>query len=139
MSESDTTVQTAENGRQPDGKFGQGNQFAAGHKRRKRVHELRSALTEAITPEMISSLVIALSGAALSGDVAAAKLLLHYGCGRPDLAFDPMGDDAALAADEKMAARVEFYRRKFITSGNTPELATMKAEAMVRLEQHGVA
>jgi N-acetylglucosamine kinase-like BadF-type ATPase len=85
------TVSTAFNGRTESGRFGPGNQAAAG--RTSRAAELRRAFSESITADDIKELAAAILKAAKGGDIAAAKIILDRCCGKPQP--DDAGADAA--------------------------------------------
>ncbi len=74
---------TASNGnRAPTGQFLAGNRFATGH-RASKAAQLRIAALEAISETDIVAVVRSLVGAAVAGDVSAAKLLLTW-IGKPE-------------------------------------------------------
>ena len=77
-----TTAESAVNGRLPDGTFGRGNNAACGHRRRKQMAVLRSAFTDAITPEDVQAIVTTLLRMAKDGDANAAKLVLDRALGK---------------------------------------------------------
>jgi len=64
-------------------KGGPGNPFA------RRVANLRQALLEAVAPEDLRAIIGKMVEAAKQGDVAAARLVLAYGVGKPAPAVDP--------------------------------------------------
>ena len=66
-----------------DGRFAPGNRAAVGNPNNKRMFELRRALLDAIEPAAIEKAIHKIADLAAGGDVAAARLLLEYGCGKP--------------------------------------------------------
>jgi len=64
------------------------------------MYELRQAMLDAATPEILKSLTKVLAKAALEGDVAAAKVFLSYAVGQPIQAIELSGPDGeALGVD----------------------------------------
>ena len=74
------TAKTA--GRGSDGRFAPGNPGGPGRPPAATVHEHRTALVEAITPEDVRDIMAALVLKAKSGDIAAARLVLERIFGR---------------------------------------------------------
>ncbi len=83
------TPPTPDGGRDAHGRFGKGNAGGPGNPFARQVAALRCALLNALTPQDIAAVVQALLRHAQDGNVAAAKLLLAYGLGRPAAAVDP--------------------------------------------------
>jgi len=69
--------------RGPGGRFLPGTAPGPGNPLAAHVHELRVALLEAVTPEMIAGVAKVLVREALQGDVAAARVLLDRLLGPP--------------------------------------------------------
>lgn len=67
------------------GRFGPGNSFARGNSRHRRVAQLRAAMLDAVTPEDVRAVLVALVAKAKRGDVAATRVLL-------DRLFGKVGD-----------------------------------------------
>ena len=91
------------NGRDNLGRFGAGNAHGKGHAGHKRMAELRGAVLEAATPEVVSAITKKLAMLALQeGDVAAARLVLEYSCGKPIQGIElsgPEGEPLARSAE----------------------------------------
>ena len=73
-------------GRDADGRFASGNRFGRGNPYASRVHELRKAFLDAVTPDDVRQVVAALTREALDGNVAAARELLQRALGPPEAA-----------------------------------------------------
>jgi hypothetical protein len=84
---------TVSNGRDSRGRFGPSNAYGKGHAGHKRMAELRGAVLEAATPEILFALTRTLAKLALEGDVAAARLLLEYSCGKSVQPVEIAGHD----------------------------------------------
>ena len=69
--------------RSPDGKFLPGTQGGPGNPYAKRVGQLRRALLDAVTPEDIQQIILALVDAAKDGDLAAAREVILRTIGKP--------------------------------------------------------
>ncbi len=76
-------------GRDDHGRFAKGNAGGPGNPFARQVAALRCAFVAALTPQDIAAVTQALLRQAHEGNVAAAKLLLSYGLGRPAAAVDP--------------------------------------------------
>jgi hypothetical protein len=76
-------------GRNTAGQFQSGNKGGPGNPFAKRVANLRKALLESLGEEDVAKLGRKLLDQAMTGDVAAAKVLLSYLVGKPDKAVDP--------------------------------------------------
>ncbi len=76
-------------GRDEHGRFTKGNRGGFGNPFARRTAAFRCALLEAVTEEMIAAVVHKLVEQALTGDVAAIKLLLAYTVGKPGPAVNP--------------------------------------------------
>jgi hypothetical protein len=79
-------------GRTPDGRFARGNSGGPGRHANpfaRRTAGLRRAFCAALTQRQVRELVRSLHERALDGNMAAARLLLSYGVGRPGPAADP--------------------------------------------------
>jgi hypothetical protein len=89
--------------RGPGGLFAKGNKLASGNPGHKRMAELRGAVLEAATPEIVAAVTKKLAMLALQeGDVAAARLLLEYACGKAPQAIElsgPEGEPLAHSAE----------------------------------------
>lgn len=83
------------NGRDILGRFGSGNAYGKGHAGHKRMAELRGAVLSAATPEIVAALTRKLAVLALGGDVAAARLLLEYSCGKSIQPVEISGPDGS--------------------------------------------
>jgi hypothetical protein len=85
---------TGSNGRLPNGQFGPSNRFGKGNSHAIRMRDLRGAVLDATTPEMVGQIIKRMALAALKdGDVAAAKVVLEYACGRPVQGIELAGPD----------------------------------------------
>jgi hypothetical protein len=76
-------------GRDDKGRFIYGNPGGPGNPFARQTAALRSALIRRLTVEQIEGIADKLIELALAGDVAAAKLVLQYGIGKPTEAIDP--------------------------------------------------
>jgi hypothetical protein len=76
-------------GRDARGRFTTNNPGGPGNPYARRVAALRTALLDNVRPEDIAAIVKALIERACEGDVAAAKLVLAYGLGKPAPAVNP--------------------------------------------------
>ena len=94
------TAEAAENGRLPNGTFGAGNAFGRSHKRRQRMSMLRSAFTEAVTPEAVQEIVATLVRQAKDGCPQSAKLVLDRALGKVTALDSEDPADTSSAADE---------------------------------------
>ena len=79
----DDPSDNGQNGRDAAGRFTKGNPGGPGNPFAKRVHQLRSALIQAVTEEDIREIVEALVTLAKGGDVAAAREVLSRCLGKP--------------------------------------------------------
>jgi hypothetical protein len=70
-------------GRTPGGKFAPGNRLAKGNPNNRRAQQLRNAYIDAVTPEDMREVAVAVAKVAKGGDVAAAKELCDRVIGRP--------------------------------------------------------
>jgi|GEM_PF-1832243 len=70
------TVERSENGRNANGTFGAGNQFASRQQRRQHVSKLRDSVLQRLTPESVVELVDALLIKAKGGDLPAIRCAL---------------------------------------------------------------
>lgn len=97
------TVGTDTN-RKPDGTFAPGNRAASGHKRRQRMAMLRTAFTEAVTPEAIQEIVATLVRQAKDGCPVSAKLVLDRALGKPTAldSEDPPEEEPRLPTREEL-------------------------------------
>lgn len=98
MATEENGKQTDQNGRGSNGKFTKGNQAAKG--RRSARAAQRKAFSEAVSPAQLVEIARSLVEMALSGDVSAAKLVLAYVLGPPQV------DEGA----EPQAITVQFVR-----------------------------
>ena len=81
-------------GRNRRGRFTKGNKGGPGNPAMRRVAILRKAAQAAVSEEMVRDILAALAVRALTGDLAAAKLVLAYAIGKPEAAGDLDGDEA---------------------------------------------
>ena len=92
-------------GRDPrTGRFAPGNPGGPGNPYARAVAAFRRALYAALAPEDIAALVRSLRDAALAGNVAAARLLLSYLVGSPELSFHPRAIDELEEVDDDWTA-----------------------------------
>jgi hypothetical protein len=84
-----TTEQTQSNDRDARGRFTKGNAGGPGNPFARQVTLLRASLVHSVTPQEIIRIGDALKEKALSGDVAAIKLLFQYLLGKPAETLDP--------------------------------------------------
>jgi hypothetical protein len=84
----------ADGGRDPHGRFAQGNRGGPGNPFAHQVAALRSALVASVTAEDLEAIARELLRQAKEGNVAAAKLLLSYALGKPTASVDPDTLDA---------------------------------------------
>jgi hypothetical protein len=84
-------ARTAEAGgpRDGEGRFRKGNKGGPGNPFARQVALLRKAALEAVSEEDIHGIMHAMKEKALAGDIAAAKLVLAYGAGKPTPTPDP--------------------------------------------------
>jgi hypothetical protein len=83
------TPQPTTSGRDARGRFTINNPGGPGNPFARRVAQLRTALLDIIRPEDIAAIMKALIERACQGDVAAAKVVLAYGLGKPAPAVNP--------------------------------------------------
>jgi hypothetical protein len=76
------------NGRDPGGRFSAGNPGGSGNPFARQVAQLRSALLEAVTPDDVRTIVLALVKKARKGDLVAAREVLDRCIGRPTQPVD---------------------------------------------------
>ena len=110
-----TRHQTAVTGRDSQGRFIHGNAGGTGNPYAKQVAELRAAMMKAATPENMRKVADTLFEKAISGDVAAIKVLLDRLFGRvpdslnlsvtPDAPPEPKYDLSKLTTEELKAFR----------------------------------
>src|SRR6185437_5760462 len=86
---------TAHPGHDRRGRFTLGNELGLGNPFARQVAILRQTLLDALTPEDLIAVMQALIAKAKTGDVAATKLLLAYGLGKPAPTVDPDRLDVA--------------------------------------------
>ena len=91
---STTAAAPPSSGRAPDGKFAAGNKGGPGNPFARQSAALRQAVVAFLTPERMEALLLAVLEKAVKGDMAAARLLLTYGLGKPGPAPDPDRLDA---------------------------------------------
>ena len=77
------------NGRDSRGRFAPGNAGGPGNPYNRRVAELRRIMLEEISDDKLRSIIQMLLSKAEAGDLAAIKLVLQYGLGKPTPAPDP--------------------------------------------------
>lgn len=80
------------------GRFGEGNKAAKGNPVTRRHHELKRAMMEAVTPEMLLGVMRSMVKAALQGDVQAARLVCEYTVGKPKERVELTGELTLVAA-----------------------------------------
>jgi hypothetical protein len=90
------TLATAEqmsstSGRAANGRFGAGNPGGPGNPNVRRIAAMRQAILEAVSPEDVRDIMIALVAQAKEGDREAAKIVLQYTLGKPG-AWDEAAD-----------------------------------------------
>jgi hypothetical protein len=102
------------NGRDARGRFSTGNAGGPGNPFARQVAVLRSELIMAVTPKDIRQIVQALLKKAKKGNLGAAKLLLAYSIGNPQVAVDPdTVDERELKnAAGYFRAECDMHRRK---------------------------
>jgi hypothetical protein len=83
-----STVSNGE-GRTANGQFGKGNRFGRGNPFFRRLAQHRVEVVCEITPDELRALMRRLYGQAMSGDTAAAVVLLGYLLGKPGKVVDP--------------------------------------------------
>jgi len=93
---------SASNGRTPTGTFAAGNAYGKGNPNLRKMHALRAAMLDAVTPEKMHGIVGKLVGLAEGGDLEATKILLAYTVGKPPASIaltgadgEPLGADMA--------------------------------------------
>ena len=82
-------AQTPAKGRQPNGRFANGNSGGPGNPFARQVAALRKVILNRLTEEDLLAITEALLAKAKEGSVGAAKLLLAYALGKPASAPDP--------------------------------------------------
>lgn len=87
--EQDVTPQQAPSPRDARGRFASGNQGGPGNPFGRRLAAMREAVQQAVTVEDIAQLMQVLLAKALTGDLAAAKLVLQYAVGKPKPVAEP--------------------------------------------------
>jgi hypothetical protein len=118
--ESPAQEQTA-TGRNKAGQFQEGCRPGPGNPFSKRVAALRKALLESVSEADLARVGQKLLALALDGDIAAAKLLLHYTVGKPTEAVDP--DRLALDAVRLLLSWPTVSELLAGLSGVRPEIA----------------
>ena len=78
-----------ENGRQANGRFAPGNPGGPGNPYARQVAEYKKATLAVVSIERLQRILDAIAKKAEDGDVAAAKLILHYTLGKPTTSVDP--------------------------------------------------
>jgi len=78
-----------DSGRDARGRFTANNQGGPGNPFARRTAKLRQAMLEALMPDDLRAILAQMVEAAKQGDVAAARLVLAYGVGKPAPAVDP--------------------------------------------------
>jgi hypothetical protein len=119
---------TAVNGRDACGKFAKGNKLAKGNPHARRVAALKTSFLDAITPERMKELALALHARALGGDVAAAQLLLRYTLGKPDSPVNPDRVDLDAYRLVKESPWLSDLTRLLTDRRVSPEVAAKMAE-----------
>src|SRR5436309_1013640 len=71
------------------GRFSEGNRGGPGNPFARKVAELRQAFLEAVSAQDIKEIALVVRAKAQSGDLAAVKILLQYGLGKPEPVKDP--------------------------------------------------
>ncbi len=85
----DTKPPPRDGGRDPHGRFSEGNAGGPGNPFARRVAALRSALVASVTEQDLEEVAAELLRQAKEGNLAAARLLLSYAVGKPAPAVDP--------------------------------------------------
>jgi len=73
-------------GRDTSGRFTQGNRYGGGNPLAGQAAKLRAALFKAVKVGDVKQIIKAMVAKAVSGDTAAAKLVLSYTLGSPEIA-----------------------------------------------------
>lgn len=69
----------------PNGQFAKGNKLGPGNPYAKRVHQLKQAVYATVTMKDLKGVIKAMVHKAQQGDVAAARLIMEYAIGKPDM------------------------------------------------------
>ena len=85
----ESAAQTPTSGHDSKGRFAKGNPGGPGNPFARQVAALRKVIIDRLTEEDLLAITEALLAKAKEGNVAAAKLLLAYGIGKPASAPDP--------------------------------------------------
>jgi hypothetical protein len=86
---SPSTASEKAKGRENNGRFATGNTGGPGNPFARQVAALRKALINTVTEKDIADIIRRLIASAVSGDVAAARLVLSYAIGKPTPAHNP--------------------------------------------------
>jgi hypothetical protein len=89
MTTNNDTPASTETGRDSKGRFARGNKGGPGAPFNRRVASLRRLLLEHLSDEVLGGILDRLVEMAQQGDLAAIKLVLAYGIGKPTAAVDP--------------------------------------------------
>jgi hypothetical protein len=103
-------------GRDEKGRFGAGNRASVGHLAPYAAHvqALRASVMRTFTKEAMADVVRAMIDKATRGDVAAAKLILMYGLGKPAEIDDEVHREEISMLDRRNRIR-EIYGLPLIT------------------------
>lgn len=109
------TEPSGSNGRQNDGKFGQGNSFGKGNPIARHAQKLRQLFVEAVSEQDIREIVSKLVGMAKAGDIAAANLVLTRALGKPAVADNvPIVDERPEPLGAVTAGNLEEHKRRLL-------------------------
>ncbi len=135
------------NGRSPGGQFGLGNRYGKGNPTLKKIGAMRRAVFEAVTAEDLEAIFTKLVALAKTGDLAAARMVVEYACGKPvapvSLTLEEPEPPTADEERQRLLLSDPWYAEKVIelqmyaaetSSGASPEALT---EYRRRAEQLG--
>jgi len=106
------TVERSENGRNANGTFGAGNQFASRQQRRQHVSKLRDSVLQRLTPESVVELVDALLIKAKGGDLPAIRCALGLiGRYKENSLFPALDDMRPVVQRERSAESAEHWKK----------------------------
>ena len=122
-----------------NGRFLPGHGGGPGNPHAQKVHRLRSALLNAVTPEDVKEIIYKLVSMAKQGDIAAIKELLDRSLGKPVAAVEVTGADGepllqfARLQEVIMAALAEFPDARIAVALSLRELIAAAAVISSRL------
>ena len=85
----DPSHETASHAREADGRFAKGNRGGPGNPYARQVAELRKRMLNAVKPEDLEEIMVAMARKAKEGNVQAAKLVVSYVVGKPLESLNP--------------------------------------------------